>query len=108
MGVVINFRKDELTPDDVLRYFFHEINEKHGLNLSLTDSRLKSHLPALRSLANVYIHTAAQDVSGIPENLQESLVRELNRLRARFLAETVLGVLASEQIVQIKSEDPPA
>ncbi|WP_020408203.1 hypothetical protein [Hahella ganghwensis] len=104
MGVVINFRRDELSAEDVIRYFFHEINQKHQLDLSLSDPRIKPHLPALKSLADVYIHTATNEVSGIPEQLQKPLIKELNLMRARFLAETVLGILASENIVHIKPE----
>ncbi|OZG73359.1 hypothetical protein BTA51_10015 [Hahella sp. CCB-MM4] len=104
MGVVISFRKDELSADDVIRYFFHEINEKHQLDLSLSDPRIKPHLPALRSLADVYIHTATNEVTGIPDQYQKPLIKELNLLRARFLAETVLGILASENIVHIKTD----
>ncbi|WLQ15848.1 hypothetical protein O5O45_07965 [Hahella aquimaris] len=101
MGVVISFRKDNISPEDVLRYFFHEINEAHGLELSLSDPRIKPHLAALKSLAEVYVKTAATEVKGIDEALQEPLLKEITKLRARFLAETVLGVLQEESIVHI-------
>jgi hypothetical protein len=103
MSVVVNFRKEDISPEDVLRYFFREINESYKLDISLTDPRIKSHIPALKSLANVYIHTANPHFQGIPDNLCEPVSRELNHLRARFLAETVLGILVNEGIVRLKA-----
>ena len=103
MSVVINFRKDDLSPEDVLRYFFHEINESHNLDISLTDPRIQSHLVALKSLAGVYIRTASLNLQDIPTDNRDTVFHELNHLRARFLAETVLGVFIEEGIVRLKT-----
>ena len=103
MSVVIDFRKDNISPEDVLRYFFHQINASHNLDISLSDPRIKAHIPALKCLAKVYIDTANPGIQDIPEACSEAVCRELNHLRARFLAETVLGVLIEESIVRLKS-----
>lgn len=103
MGIVVNFRKDDISPEDVLRYFFHEINLSYELDVTLSDPRIASHKPALLSLAKVYINTANPRFEGISPPLNEAVSYELNRLRARFLAETVLGVLVEEGIVKLKT-----
>ena len=103
MGIVVNFRKDDITAEDVLRYFFHEINLSHQLDITLSDPRIASHKTALISLANVYINTANPRLEGISPPLNDAISYELNRLRARFLAETVLGILVDEGIVKLKS-----
>ncbi len=102
MGVVIQFKKAEISAEDVLRYFFQEINQAHNLNLSLQDPHIKPHLTALKSLADVYIHTATKEIEGVPEAVVDSLCQQLDHLRARFLAETVLGILVEEGVVRRK------
>ena len=102
MGVVVNFRKDNISAEDVLRYFFHEINSSYGLNISLSDSRLAPHKTALISLAEVYKNTANPHFEGVSSQLSEAISQEVNQLRARFLAETVLGILVEEGIVKLR------
>lgn len=95
MGQVISFGRQPPTPDDVLHYFFSQINARYpALELDLTHAFVRRHYVALSSLALAYLHTA-------PSVRPESPTPPPD-IRALFFAETVLQMLAHDGLVNIK------
>lgn len=95
MGQVISFGRQPPTPDDVLHYFFSQINARYpNLALDLTHPFARRHYVSLSSLALAYLHTAPAVRPESPPPGPD--------IRALFFAETILQMLAHEGLVHIK------
>ena len=105
MGKVLEFKKSLDKSDEILNFFFSELNREHGTCLALSHSRISPHLLALRVLADVFLKMAPQvkahEITKNRPDFIEVSSKQLDLLRTKFFVESVLGILEKEGLVVI-------